>query len=184
MSSLVQDRRLASTEAGLTGRRPKVSILLVTYNHVNYISQALDSILMQKTEYDYVIHVLEDCSTDGTQDVIMRYVRKHPGIIKPFLNKHNLGRINPPSRKLQKVFYQRVKQLDGDYVAILEGDDYWSSPHKLQSQVAFLEANPDFAAAAHNTIKIYDDGSGREPHRFPPTQDSREARLRSMTSSI
>ena len=176
LSSLADERLPASTEAGPTGRRPKVSILLVTYNHVKFIGQALDSILMQKTEYDYVIHVLEDCSTDGTQDVIMRYVREHPGVVKPFFNAINLGRINPPSKRLQDVFYQRLKQLDGDYIAILDGDDYWSSPHKLQSQVSFLEANPDFAAAAHATIKVYEDGSGREPHRFPPSVDGREVR--------
>jgi glycosyltransferase involved in cell wall biosynthesis len=176
LSSLVEDRLPASTEAGPTGRRPKISILLLTYNHVKYIGQALDSILMQKTEYDYVIHVVEDCSTDGTQDVIMRYVREHAGIVKPFLNSQNLGKLDPPSKKLQKCLYQHYKQLDGDYIALLEGDDYWSSPHKLQSQVSFLEANLDFAAAAHNTIKIYDDGSGREPHRFPLAQDSRAIR--------
>ena len=161
---------------GPTGRRPKVSVLVVTYNHVKYIGQALDSILTQKTEYDYVIHVLEDCSTDGTQDVVMRYVGEHPGIVKPFFNATNLGKIDPPSKRLQKCIYQRLKQLDGDYIAWLEGDDYWSSPHKLQSQVSFLEANPDFAAAAHNTIKVYDDGSSREPHRFPPFVDGREVR--------
>ena len=137
LSSLVEDRLPASTECGHTGRRPKVSILVVTYNHVKYIGQALDSILTQKTEYDYVIHVLEDCSTDGTQDVVLRYAREHPGIVKPFLNPRNLGKRNPPSKgklnlpskTLQKCFYQRLTELDGDYIAILEGDDYWSSPH-------------------------------------------------------
>jgi hypothetical protein len=106
----------------------------------------------------------------------MRYARDHPAVVKPFLNPRNLGRIDPPSQALQDCFYRRLAQLDGDYIAILEGDDYWSSPHKLQSQVSFLEANPDFAAAAHNTIKIYEDGSGREPHRFPFAEDSRAVR--------
>ena len=172
MSSLVEDRLPAPATSRRNGRRPKVSILLLTYNHVKYIGQALDSILRQKTEYDYAIHVLEDCSTDGTQDVIMRYVRDYPGIIRPFLNPTNLGRIDPPSQKLQDCFYRRLNELDGDYFAFLEGDDYWSSPDKLQNQVSFLEAHPDFVAHAYNTVKVYDDGSNREPHRFHYSSDN------------
>jgi glycosyltransferase involved in cell wall biosynthesis len=172
LSSLAEACFPALTESDQTGKRPKVSILLLAYNHVKYVGQALDSILMQKTEYDYVIHVVEDCSTDGTQDVIMRYAREHPGIVKPFLNPRNLGRLDPPSKKLQECLYQRLKELDGDYIAWLEGDDYWSSPHKLQNQVSFLESHPDFAAHAYNTVKIYDDGSNREPHRFHYSPDN------------
>ncbi len=141
-------------------RAPKVSIMLITYNHEKYIAQALESILMQETEYDYEINVIEDCSTDGTQDAVMRYVRQYPDIVKPHFNKKNIG-----YKVTQKNFYRGFKTLKGDYFAILEGDDYWSSPQKLQKQVSFLEANPDFAACAHNTVKVYEDGS-KEPHRF------------------
>jgi glycosyltransferase involved in cell wall biosynthesis len=145
--------------------------MVFTYNHVNFVGQALDSILAQHTGYDYEICVVEDCSTDGTQDVILRYAREHPGIIRPYLNPVNLGKVDPPT---QKFFQERLKLLRGDYIAILEGDDYWSSPHKLEKQVAFLEAHPEFAACAHNTVKVYEDGSNRESHRFLYAEGTKE----------
>lgn len=147
------------TPAGQASR-PKVSILLITYNHEKYIAQAIESILMQETEYSYEINVIEDCSTDRTQEIVMRYVTSHPHIVKPFFNKKNIG-----FKVTQKNFYRGFQTLTGDYLAILEGDDYWSSPHKMQTQVSFLEANPDFAISAHNTLKVYEDGS-KPPHRF------------------
>ncbi len=139
-----------------------ISIMLITYNHEKYIGQALDSILMQETEYEFEIIVIEDCSTDKTRDVIMEYVEKYPKKIKAFFNPKNIGTLDPPQ---QKVTHEGLKRLTGDYFAILEGDDYWSSPHKLQKQISFLENNPDFIACAHNTIKKYEDGS-QPPHRF------------------
>lgn len=143
-----------------TSNRPKISIMVITYNHEKYIAQTLESVLMQETEYSYEIVVIEDCSTDRTQEIIMQYVQKYPDKVKPYFNKTNIG--YPVT---QKNFYQGYYRLTGDYMAILEGDDYWTSPHKLQKQVSFLENNPDFAACSHNTIKIYTDGS-KEPHRF------------------
>ena len=139
-----------------------ISVMLITYNHEKYIGQALDSILMQETEYEFEIIVIEDCSTDKTRDVIMAYVDKYPNKIKAFFNPRNIGTLDPPQ---QKVTHEGLKRLAGDYFAILEGDDYWSSPHKLQKQISFLENNPDFIACAHNTIKKYEDGS-QPPHRF------------------
>ena len=143
-----------------SGPKAKVSIMLITYNHEKYIGQALDSILMQETEYDYEINVIEDCSTDKTQEIVMQYVAKHPDKVKPYFNTKNIG-----FEVTQKNFYRGFKTLTGDYIAILEGDDYWSSPHKLQKQVAFLEENLGYVACAHNTVKVYEDNS-KEPHRF------------------
>lgn len=142
--------------------KPKVSIMLITYNHEKYIGKAIESILMQDTEYSYEINVIEDCSSDRTQEIVLQYKAKHPDKIKTYFNKKNIGTLSPPP---QKVFYAGFKTLKGDYIAILEGDDYWSSPDKLQKQVAFLESNPGFVACAHNTVKIYQDNS-QEPHRF------------------
>ena len=147
-------------------RRPKVSVMVITYNHAKYIAQALESVLMQETNFDFEINVIEDCSTDGTQEIVMRYVRKYPHIVKPYFNQKNIG-----FKVTQKNFYRGFKTLTGDYLAILEGDDYWTSPYKLQKQVDFLDANPAFAICAHNTMsKMYEDGSN-EPHR-PSTGDS------------
>ena len=148
-----------SPEEERVRRRPKVSVMLITYNHEKYIEQALDSVLMQETDFDFEINVIEDCSTDRTQEIVMRYVRRYPDIVKPFFNKKNIG-----FKVTQKNFYRGFRTLTGEYFAILEGDDYWTSPHKLQRQVDFLDTHPDFAICAHNTIKVYDDGT--KPHRF------------------
>lgn len=145
---------------GVPTQRPKISVMVITYNHEKYIAQTLESILMQETEYSYEICVIEDCSTDRTREIVMQYVDKYPTIVKPYFNKVNLG-----YKVTQKNFYQGYYRLTGDYMAMLEGDDYWTSPHKLQKQVSFLEANPDYVGCSHNTIKTYEDGS-KEPHRF------------------
>lgn len=158
-------------EQALNPLRPKplVSIMLITYNHENFIAQALESILMQDTEYGYEINVIEDCSTDRTQEIVMEYVRRYPDKVKPYFNKTNIG-----LKVTQRNFFRGFKTLKGDYIAILEGDDYWSSPHKLQKQISFLEANSDYVGCAHNTIKVYEDGT-KESHRFLYWDNMREA---------
>ena len=142
--------------------KPKLSVMIITYNHAKYIAQAIESVINQKTEYQIEIIVIEDCSTDGTQEIILQYKEKYPDIIATYLNPVNIGTNNPPA---QKVFSEGFKKLKGDYIAILEGDDYWSSSDKVQKQISFLEANKDFVACSHNTVKIYEDKS-KEPHRF------------------
>ncbi len=142
--------------------KPKISIMIITYNHVNFIAKAIESVLCQETEYDFEINIIEDCSTDGTQNVIREYQERFPNKIKAFLNPKNIGSTEPPP---QKVFSEGFKTLTGDYISILEGDDYWNSPKKIQTQVSFLESHRDFVACAHNTIKIYEDGT-KAPHRF------------------
>jgi glycosyltransferase involved in cell wall biosynthesis len=140
--------------------KPTVSIMLITYNHEKYIAQALDSVLMQETQYDYEINVIEDCSTDRTRDIVMKYAERYPDKVKPYFNKKNIG-----FEVTQKNFFQGFKTLTGDYIAILEGDDYWTSPNKLEKQISFLEEHREYVACAHNVIKLYEDGS-KEPHRF------------------
>lgn len=144
----------------LSKASPLVTIMLITYNHEKYIAQALDSILMQETEFRYEINVIEDCSTDRTQEIVLSYVDKYPHIVKPFFNAVNIGHA-----VTQRNTYRGFQTLTGDYFAILEGDDFWLDRRRLQKQVAFLEANPDFAICAGNTIKMYEGATG-EPHRF------------------
>jgi len=143
-----------------SSRRPKVSVMIITYNHEKYIAQALESVLMQETNFEFEINVIEDCSTDRTASIILDYAAKYPNIVKPYLNKKNIG-----SKVTQKNFIRGFRTLKGEYIAILEGDDYWTSPGKLQKQVDFLDSHPDFAICAHNTVKVYEDGSSL-PHRF------------------
>jgi glycosyltransferase involved in cell wall biosynthesis len=137
----------------------KVSVLMITYNHEEFISQAIDSILMQKTNFPYEIVIGEDCSTDKTRDIIIDYKKKYPDKFQLLLNETNLG--------MHKNGAQTYEACKGQYLAFLEGDDYWTSPDKLQKQVDFLDNHPESAICFHNVMEIYKDGS-REPHEFLP----------------
>lgn len=118
-------------------KKPKVSVTLMTYNHENYIANAIESVVNQKTNFDYEILIGEDCSTDNTSKIVKEYENKYPEKIRAFLNKKNLG-TTPNSLRV----FSKVK---GEYMAILEGDDYWCDENKLQKQVDFLDANPDYS---------------------------------------
>lgn len=136
----------------MTSHEPLVTIMIITYNHAKYIGEAIESVLNQKTNFHFNIHVIEDCSTDGTQDILREYAVKYPDRIKLFLNEKNIG-----FKVTQRNFIRGFKTLKAKYISILEGDDLWCYDGKLQSQIDFLEANQDFVAAAHNTVKFYDD---------------------------
>lgn len=145
-------------EAGL----PFVSVMLITYNHESYIRQALDSVLMQERDFPIEINVIDDASTDGTQVIAKEYSERFPGIVNCYFNPVNAGHI---ATQLNTI--RGFRTLRGRYFALLEGDDYWTDPHKLEKQVAFLEAHADFVACAHQTLKVFDDGS-RPPEHFLP----------------
>lgn len=149
-------------QAARESHKATLSVLLITYNHEKFVARALDSILDQITDCKINIVVMEDCSTDSTATIVKDYERRYPEIIKAYCNEKNIGTLDPPQ---QKVTFQGLKLLTADYFAILEGDDYWSSRHKVQIQISFLEQNALYVATAHNTVKIYEDASS-EPHRF------------------
>lgn len=128
---------------------PILSICFVTYNHEKYVAKALDSILSQKTKYKYEINVLEDCSTDGTQEILKKYKELHPDKINLYFQSTNT--------KAQH-FYEGFKCCTAKYVCTLEGDDYWCDDSKIEKQIDFLEANPDFIGCSHNTKIIYESG--------------------------
>lgn len=135
-----------------TSREPLVTVMIITYNHARYISQALTSVLDQQTSFDFNVHVIEDCSTDGTQDILREFKKKFPDKIELYLNEKNIG-----NKVTQRNFIRGFKTLKSKYIAILEGDDYWCYPHKLEEQVRFLEKHPNYVACAHNTTKFYND---------------------------
>ncbi len=137
---------------------PLVSIFMITYNHEKYISQALDSILMQVVNFDYEIVVGEDCSTDSTRKILLEYQTVHPDKLKLLLHKSNIGAISNQITTMNACI--------GKYIAILEGDDYWTDSHKLQKQVDFLEANPEYSLSFHNA-KIISANSERIYHASP-----------------
>ena len=144
------------------GVRPKVSVMLITYNHERYVRQALDSILMQKRDFEIEINVIDDASTDRTQDIVREYEKNNPGLINCYFNPVNAGHI---ATQLNTI--RGFQTLRGEYFALLEGDDYWTDDKKLSTQVDFLRTNGKFVACAHQTMKVFDDGS-RPPEHFLP----------------
>ena len=127
-----------------------VSIWCMCFNHEEYVAQTLDSFLMQETDFPFEVIVSDDASTDGTADIIRSYAEKYPDIFKPVLLEEN--QFSKGVNLFAQYFFQRT---EGRYVAFCEGDDYWTDPKKLQIQVDFLEANPDYSACAHNTTLHY-----------------------------
>ena len=122
-----------------------VSICCITYNHVSYIRQCLDGFLMQKTNFKYEIIVHDDCSTDGTADIVREYAEKHPDILVPVLQSVN--QFQQGKKKILASFVYPIAR--GKYLAMCEGDDYWTDPFKLQKQVDFLESHPDYSMCFH-----------------------------------
>ncbi|MEH2281869.1 MAG: glycosyltransferase [Nostoc sp.] len=129
----------------------KVSVLMVTYNHEKFIAQAIESVLMQKVHFEYELVIGEDCSTDNTRQIVIDYQRKYSDKIRLLLPDVNLG--------AHKNFLNTFKACQGQYLAILEGDDYWTCGEKLQKQVEFLDKNLDFAICFHNVLVFWQDNS-------------------------
>ena len=128
-----------------------VSVLMITFNHEQFIAQAIDSVLMQQTDFEYEIIIGEDCSTDRTREIVIEYAERNPEKIRPLLHDHNLGLMG------RYNFVAAYKMCHGKYIALLEGDDYWTDPHKLQKQVVFLENHPECSLCAHNTRIVIED---------------------------
>lgn len=141
---------------------PLVSVCVQTYNHERYIEACLEGILMQQTTFPFEIILGEDESSDGTREICKAYAQKHPDKIKLFLrsrkdvifiNGRPTGRYN---------FIENLKASTGKYIALCEGDDYWTDPLKLQKQIEFLEPNRDYVGVFHNTGFIDERKEGTE----------------------
>ncbi|WP_289663006.1 glycosyltransferase [Flavobacterium panacagri] len=130
----------------------KVSIFILTYNQEKFISQTLDSILAQKTNFKYQLVIGEDCSKDSTRAICESYAVEYGDKIKllPALES-NIGLI--------KNYIRTIKECDGKYIAICDGDDYWTDEYKLQKQVDFLENNPDFSIVYTSLQLLRNDGT-------------------------
>lgn len=115
----------------------KVSIICTAYNHEKYIADALDGMLMQKTDFDYEILVNDDCSMDNTAEIIKEYEIRYPGIIKAFYQD-----VNMYSRGLSVTSFL-IEQASGEYIALCEGDDFWIDEFKLQKQIDYLDAHKE-----------------------------------------
>ncbi len=140
--------------------KPLVVINCVTYNHEPYIRDALDGFVMQKTNFPFVAIVHDDASTDGTAAVIREYAEKYPDIIKPIYETEN--QYSKRDGSLSHIMQEARNATGAKYVAMCEGDDYWTDPLKLQKQVDFLESHADFTMCFHNAIEHWENSTSED----------------------
>lgn len=134
-----------------------VSIRCLVYNHEPYLRQCLDGFVMQKTDFAFEAIVHDDASTDKSADIIREYAAKYPDIIKPIYETENLYSKHDGSIK-------RIMNANthGKYIALCEGDDYWTDPLKLQKQFDFMEANPEYTLCFHNAMIHFQNGKNKD----------------------
>ncbi|HEY2681202.1 MAG TPA: glycosyltransferase family 2 protein [Candidatus Udaeobacter sp.] len=142
--------------------RPTISVAVITYNHEQFIAQAIESVLMQETAFVVELIIGEDCSTDGTRRIVQAYAAKYPNVIRALLPEKNLGM----ARNYDAVW----QSCRGKYIAWLEGDDYWRTPQKLQKQVALMEANPHYSMCGTTTqfVSTSSDGAEKDAGELEP----------------
>lgn len=139
----------------------KVSICSIAYNHGKYLRQCLDGFVMQETNFRYEILINDDASTDDTADIIREYEKKYPGIVRGIYHSEN--------QYSKGIWPERFPFLaaKGKYIAMCEGDDYWSDPQKLQKQFDAMEANPDCHMCVHRVEIVTEDDKITE-RCYPP----------------
>jgi glycosyltransferase involved in cell wall biosynthesis len=139
-----------------------VSICCITYNQAKYITQALESFIQQKTLFRYEVLIHDDASTDGTDKVITEYAAKYPDIVKPVFEKENQY-----SKGVDVNETYNFSRAKGKYIALCEGDDYWTSDSKLARQVEYMESNPECTLCFHNAEVVGSDGQIIRASFFP-----------------
>jgi len=167
---------------------PLVSIICRTYNHEKYISDAIESFLMQKTDFSIEIIIYDDASTDNTANIVRKYEKKYPSIIRPIYQKENQH--SKGFNTSVGLIYSKAK---GKYIASCEGDDYWTDPYKLKKQVEFLEQNTNYIATAHN-VRVIDENNELVSDKLNPyklfdehiytVKDAEQLRLPFQTASL
>lgn len=133
---------------------------MTAYNQEDFIAQAIDGVLSQKTTFPVELHIGDDCSTDRTSDICSEYSERFPEYVKHHRRDPNLG--------MMPNFLRTLNECDGDYIAICEGDDYWIDESKLQQQFDFLESNPDYSMVGHNHFQLQD---GKMIEGYPQIAD-------------
>ena len=144
------------SDPAVLSKNPVVSVKMITYNHEPYIAQAIEGVLMQKTDFPIELIIGEDCSTDRTREIVLDYQRKHLEIIRVIMSDHNVG--------ANKNSLRTKKACRGKYIAFCEGDDYWHHPQKLQKQVHFLESNEEYSVCFHYVDVINNKGKVIRKH--------------------
>lgn len=155
-------------------KKPKVSVVTICYNQEKYLEQALDSFVAQKTNFDFEVIIADDCSTDGSRAIIKKYANLHPEIIKPILREKNVG--------AQNNFKDAIMQATGEYIALCEGDDYWTDDAKLQRQADYLDSHQSYALCFHPVQVRFEAGDGKDSI-YPETNDKNNFTLTNLLKS-
>ena len=152
---------------------PLVSVLIITYNHEKYIAETLDSVLMQEVDFDYEIVIGEDASSDGTRDILLKYENENSQRIRLIFHDR-VDAEQDRARGLggKRNFVETLNACRGTFVAILDGDDSWTSPKKLQKQVDFLNAHQDYAMCCHRAAMIDERGDVVTLHPVDGTKEA------------
>ena len=138
---------------------PKLSIIVPTYNHGKFIAQMLEGALNQKTNFEFDIIIGDDASKDDNTLIISKFSQKYPDKIRAFLHPKNLGPYEPRELGGKNNVGFLFSKAKSEYIALCEGDDYWTDPLKLQKQVDFLDKNLDYSLCHHQLEVIYEDNS-------------------------
>ena len=129
----------------------KLTVVTTTYNQEKYIEHCIKGVISQKTNFKFKFLIADDCSSDNTKSIIEKYRKKYPDIIKPIYRKKNLGPMDN--------FVNTLNLVNTEYVALCDGDDFWTDPNKLQIQVDFLDKNKEYTICFHKIKIFYEDGS-------------------------
>lgn len=158
--------------------KPLVAIWCLVYNHEPFLKQCLDGFVMQQTNFRYVAIVHDDCSKDDSASILREYATLYPDIICPIYETEN--QYGKPDGRLNRIMQQTLMESGAKYVALCEGDDYWTDPHKLQRGVDFLEKNLGYIAVAENGL-VHDENTKAE-HPFN-TEASHDLSMKEVMSS-
>lgn len=141
--------------------QPVLSVVMIAFNQEQFIRQALESVLAQETDFPVEVIVADDASTDETAAIVREIAEDHREVVRPVLRAENVG--------IHANLIDALGRTRGRYVALCEGDDYWTDPSKLQRQVAFMEANPMTSVCFHPVSVLWEDST--EPDEVFPTSD-------------
>lgn len=138
---------------------PMVTVRTSTYNHAHYIRQCIEGVLMQQTTFPFEFIIGEDFSTDGTREIVLEYAKQYPKKIRVMTADYNVG--------MKANGFRCIRASRGKYIALCEGDDYWTDPLKLQKQVDFMEENSDYVSCYHDAMIVDDKGNIVKASKLP-----------------
>ncbi len=150
MSSGDSENYMSGSSKSESAHLPVISVCMITYNHGPFIARAIEGVMEQDSPYTFELVIGEDCSTDNTRQICLEYERLHPGIIRVLESSANLG--------ITGNFTRTLAACRGRYIALCEGDDFWTSSSKLHSQVSFLEKNPEYGMVSGRVEMVDEQG--------------------------